>query len=92
MARRVVVPELITEARGYRSKRLIVDLAGNRFTPAALTYWEKGGAEPSQKNVDILCEALGVKYEKISMPIDKVPADSKFFTGKVKSNLTKVKS
>lgn len=62
---------------------VIVAAADNKFTKAIYSKWESG-AQPKAANIEILCEALGVKYEKISLPIEKVPETSKFFAKEVK--------
>lgn len=78
MSIRVLVPELLREARGKRSMDAVVAASGKKFTKAIYHGWENG-RQPKDANKIALCDALGVKWEKISLPIDKVPPDSKFF-------------
>lgn len=78
----VVVPEKLREARGLRTIDTIIKAAaeaGYKFTKGAYSQWENGKKRPTDENKMALVKALGVKFEQISLPIDKVPADSKFF-------------
>lgn len=79
MSFRVVVPELLREARGIRSVAEIAAASGGRFTRSAYSMWENGQRKPLDKYKIALTEALGVRYEKISLPVDQVPKDSNFF-------------
>lgn len=88
MSFRVVVPELLKEARGVRSIDEIVAASGKRFTRSAYSMWENGQRKPLDKYKVALIEALGVRYEKISLPIDQIPKDSKFFIKSVHTVLT----
>lgn len=79
MSFRVVVPELLREARGKRTIDAIVAASEGGFTRGAYSLWETGKRKPLDASKAALIKALGVKFEKISLPIDKIPADSKFF-------------
>lgn len=83
MSIRVIVPELLKDARGMRTMDAIVKASGGAFSKAIYSGWESG-RQPKDKNKIILCDALGVKYEKISLPLEHVPKDSKFFDEFVK--------
>jgi len=83
MSIRVIVPELLRKARGLRSMDEIVKNSNGAFGKGIYSGWENG-LQPKDKNKIALCDALGVKYEKISLPLDKVPEDSKFFSIQVK--------
>ena len=86
---RVVVPELVEKARGVRSMDAIVAASHKAFSKTMYRNYENGH-QPRDRNKLALAQALGVSYEKITLPLDKVPKDSKFFLHPVNLKLTKI--
>lgn len=79
MGLRMIVPELLKQARGLRTIEDIVAASEGGFTKGAYSMWENGKRKPLDKYKAALVDALGVKYEKISLPMEQIPPDSKFF-------------
>lgn len=67
----------------------IVVASNNAFTKAMYHGYENG-RQPRDHNKIALAKALGVPFERISLPLDKVPKDSKFFLHPVNCQLTKI--
>lgn len=65
----------------------IVAEANKAFSKAMYCKYENG-VQPRDAKKIALTKALGVSYQRISLPIDKVPKDSKFFLHPVNQQLT----
>lgn len=87
---RVVVPELITEARKAAGLTMdqVSERAKRRFGKAHVSLWESGKHTPRPENVELLMDVLGVTYEDLTMPMDELKARKsdypKFFLHRVK--------
>lgn len=91
---RVISPDAIRAARGYRSRAKICAAVNQKMTPQQLYNYENGVNGIAHENLPILLKALGVTYEEITVPVilemdDSIPdahttnkEDVKHHTGK----------
>mgnify|MGYP003657183194 CR=1 FL=1 len=66
---RKIIPAKITEKRGKRSRREIVEASGGKFTEMDLYSYEKKKHNIPQDKVPFLLVALGATFEEISEPV-----------------------
>lgn len=67
---RIFSPTLLKAARGDRRRIEIVRASKGAFTKSNYSSWESGRYIPNDANLAALSQALGVRWEDISTPIE----------------------
>jgi hypothetical protein len=59
----------LRQARGPRTRRQVVEAAGNKFSEQQLYGWEKGEFRPRPEVVPALLKGLNVSFDQIASPL-----------------------
>jgi transcriptional regulator with XRE-family HTH domain len=65
----VLDPNKLRKVRGNKTRRAVVEAAGNSFKEQQLLGWEKGRYRPRPQNLAALLRALNVTFEEIASPL-----------------------